>query len=794
MFASFNFEEAPQAPEPPKRSRRDRSIKYLREKSAKNQDRTSHALKRSNQEPTTSETVAPVLQASLPIPRPGILRVEVKFQERTKHLDLNKGRLKSTKSSGSRSSGTAGSGDDNQKSFSDVVKTAMMLRNWISAMEHDERESEPDRDATTTNAEASTTNEQRDILPSPPIFVPRVTGWAQTKAYCKDRWLHFRYFYVSQNSTFFYYWTTIVSIGTLWNMFAMVIFTFEDVYKGYFKEWLYVNIFFDVIFFLDMIVGARMTFDLDGNEVRETSKMFKNYRSSHRFKFDLLCLLPIDFALTVWSRYSIFRVVRMIKSYRLYEFILLTQRRTDFPHFVKILFLTTSCAILFHWNACVYFLFSQAEGLSEDDTNAFGFSYYKVFDPRFPTCEAFFDPDCWFPENQTVLDIDDERPKYMREMHKFWEEKFNILSMGDFSREYSMTMYWSSLTITKCGQQPWPSSSSQNSLEIFDTLIGVLVFATIIGSVGSVVTQMSQNVNTFREMMDGIKFYMKYRGVQSAIQERVLNCFLYLNSHNQLYDEEEILSLLPPRFQANIAANLHQDTLSKVALFQKCDQRFLQEIVMLVKQQVYSPNDYLCRKNEKAKEMFIVKKGTLTVIDDDTGAELDFLKENSTFGELSIIHVKGNLLGDRRSVSLRSVGYSDVYVLHQDDVTRLLQEYPEERSKLLENARRMLHARGLLETTELGEMCENGDDMDDETMLDLLSVDEQLIRLENIINSLDNELTQQVTSFSHVSGYFKKRVTALEEIYNSNKKLIRSDLYNGILQTEYDDQRVMLLS
>uniref|UniRef100_A0A1I7TQF4 Cyclic nucleotide-binding domain-containing protein n=1 Tax=Caenorhabditis tropicalis TaxID=1561998 RepID=A0A1I7TQF4_9PELO len=210
-----------------------------------------------------------------------------------------------------------------------------------------------------------------------------------------------------------------------------------------------------------------------------------------------------------------------------------------------------------------------------------------------------------------------------------------------------MTMYWSSLTITKCGQQPWPSSSPQNALEIFDTLIGVLVFATIIGGVGSVVTQMSAQVNDFREMMDGIKFYMKYRGVQQAIQDRVLNCFLYLNSHNQLYDEEEVLSLLPPRFQANIAANLHQDTLSKVSLFYKCDQRLLQEVVMLVKQQVYSPNDYLCRKNEKAKEMFI-----------------------------------GNLLGDRRSVSLRSVGYSDVYVLHQDDVTRLLQEYPEERSRL----------------------------------------------------------------------------------------------------------------
>lgn len=101
--------------------------------------------------------------------------------------------------------------------------------------------------------------------------------------------------------------------------------------------------------------------------------------------------------------------------------------------------------------------------------------------------------------------------------------------MGNFSREYSMSMYWSSLTITTCGQQPYPSSSPQNLLEVVDTLIGVLVFATILGGklifadfvdlfkmkiflgVGNVVTQMNQSVYDFRMKMDAIKFYMKYR-------------------------------------------------------------------------------------------------------------------------------------------------------------------------------------------------------------------------------------------------------------------------------------------
>lgn len=116
----------------------------------------------------------------------------------------------------------------------------------------------------------------------------------------------------------------------------------------------------------------------------------------------------------------------------------------------------------------------------------------------------------------------------------------------------------------------------------------------------------------------------------------------------------------------------------------------MHEVVLLVKQQVFSPNDYLCRKNEKAKELFIVKKGKLRVIDDDTGEEMGELTEGATFGELSIVYVKGNLLGTRRCCSLQSVGFSDIYVLYRDDVSRLLQEFPQEYKTIVMNGEQQI--------------------------------------------------------------------------------------------------------
>ncbi|VDO31488.1 unnamed protein product [Haemonchus placei] len=552
----------------------------------------------------------------------------------------------------------------------------------------------------------------------------------------------------------------------MYNMMAMVIFIFDDVFIGYFFHWLYLNIFFDCVFLLDILIQSRTS----NSNARGMCSYYNTIIFSFRIYLDIASLIPTDLVLIFNRSISLVRAVRLFKIYRLNDFIEKAQKRTAFPHAFKIALLISACYILFHWNACVYFLFSLSEGLSEDDTNAFGFSYYKVFDPRIPTCfsfcqipsQVFNDQNCQFPENFTLLDIDDHRPRYMQEMYEFWAGKFVKWEMGNFSREYSMSIYWSALTITTCGQQPYPSTSSQNMLEVIDTLIGVLVFATIIGGVGSVVTHMNEEVYEFRQKMDGIKFYMKYRClfykslmVTPAIQERVISCFTYMHSQHQLNDEKELLDVLPPRLQGQIAVNLHMDTLKKVELFKQCSAGFLYEVVLRIKQQIYSPNDYLFRAGERAKEMFIVKRGTLRVIDEE-----NTLTDGSTFGEMSVILIDGNQLGSHRAVSLRSEGYSDIYILNQDDVSTILQEYPTDRQQLLDNG----NLEGSHNSKIYGEPAS------------MLSLEEQLSRMKAQIGDLDGQLNNMYASFN---VKMKRRVTAVERLFARHRRQIKLDCLRG---------------
>ena len=59
--------------------------------------------------------------------------------------------------------------------------------------------------------------------------------------------------------------------------------------------------------------------------------------------------------------------------------------------------------------------------------------------------------------------------------------------------------------------------------------------------------------------------------------------------------------------------------------------------------------------------------------------------------------VSGNKNGNRRTANIRSVGYSDLFVLSKEDLWEALKEYPDARKMLIEKGRQMLRKDNLLD-------------------------------------------------------------------------------------------------
>ena len=161
--------------------------------------------------------------------------------------------------------------------------------------------------------------------------------------------------------------------------------------------------------------------------------------------------------------------------------------------------------------------------------------------------------------------------------------------------QYIYSFYWSTLTLTTIGETPQPEQDSEYLFVTIDFLLGVLIFATIVGNIGSMITNMNASRAEFRNKMDAIKQYMRFRRVGKDLEQRVIKWFDYLWSNKQSMDEQSVLEMLPDKLKAEIAIHVHLETLKKVRIFQDCEKGLLVDLVLKLKLQVFSPGDYVCR-------------------------------------------------------------------------------------------------------------------------------------------------------------------------------------------------------
>ncbi|XP_038153376.1 cyclic nucleotide-gated cation channel alpha-4 [Cyprinodon tularosa] len=506
---------------------------------------------------------------------------------------------------------------------------------------------------------------------------------------------------VDPAETFYYVWLQVMIVPIVYNWVIIILRTcFTSIGLNYLPVWLTLDYLSDLMYAADMTITLHTGFLDQGILIKDLTRLRKRYLHSKRFLFDLVSLLPTDFLyFAVGIETPLVRVNRLLHIPRLSEALDRMETRTSYPNTFRITKLMIYIFVLIHWNACLYFALSSYIG---------------------------FGSDRWVYPNIT-------------------ETRF-----ASMRRQYLYCFWFSAQIFTTVGDTPLPSREEEYLFMIADLLIAVLVFASIVGNVGNVITSLRDRDNVFFPNHELVKAYLRSHHISKELRQRIDNWYQHLHINKKIMRENEILQQLPLHMRTDIAVSVHLPTLSKVTIFQNCEKSLLEELVLKLTPQVFSPGEYVCRKGDVGHEMYIIKEGKLAVVADDGVTEYAVLGTGNFFGEISILNIKGNKSGNRRTANIKSIGHSDLFSLSKEDLTDVLSEFPAAKRHLEEKGRQILVKMGMLE--ERAEVEE----------VEAENIEAKIKRLERNLEDLQTKLARLMMELESSNKKMQARVEQLE--------------------------------
>lgn len=241
-----------------------------------------------------------------------------------------------------------------------------------------------------------------------------------------------------------FWWSAAVSAAFVYNFWVLVFRSvFEEVAPRNVVLWFSLDYTADLFYAFDIALQFRTGYLGDGVLQRHPSRTASNYLNSAVFYVDCLSLLPLDllyFWVGIWST---LRFTRLLKVHRFWDLLDRTERHTNYPNLVRTLTLLHYLFALYHWNACLIHLVIT--------------KYHQ-------------------PASSPTSGLQPAR----------WES-----GKEDVVQTYLQSLYLSTLSLTTMGKLRLPQSKSGYVFGLVQFVCGLLLYATVLGHVANIVTNVS---------------------------------------------------------------------------------------------------------------------------------------------------------------------------------------------------------------------------------------------------------------------------------------------------------------
>ncbi|XP_068187208.1 cyclic nucleotide-gated channel beta-3 isoform X3 [Antennarius striatus] len=426
-------------------------------------------------------------------------------------------------------------------------------------------------------------------------------------------------------------WLFVVLAAWNWNVWLIPVrWAFPYQTPDNIHLWLLADYTCDLIYIADILVfQPRLQFVRGGDIVCDKKEMRENYMTTDRFKMDVISLFPMEILYYFTGVNSLLRFPRLLKYIVFSEFNDRMEAVMKKAYIYRVILTSTYLLYSLHINACLFYWGSAYEGLG---------STKWVYDGK--------------------------------------------------GNAYIRCYYFAVKTLITIGGLPDPTTVFEICFQLINYFVGVFAFSIMIGQMRDVVGAATAGENYYRACMDSTVKYMNSYGIPSGVQNRIKTWYDYTWKSQGMLDEQELLIQLPAKMRLDMAVDVNYTIVSRVALFQGCDRQMVFDMLTRLKSVVYLPGDFVCKKGEIGREMYIIKQGEVQVVGGpDLQTVFVTIRAGSVFGEISLLAGGG---GNRRTANVKAHGFANLFILDKKDLAEILVHYPESQKLLRKKAKTML--------------------------------------------------------------------------------------------------------
>jgi hypothetical protein len=265
-----------------------------------------------------------------------------------------------------------------------------------------------------------------------------------------------------------------------------------------------------------------------------------------------------------------------------------------------------------------------------------------------------------------------------------WIELRTFSAETDSTTKYVTSLYWVVETISTVGYgETNPINNLQYMYAMVIMLFGVAVYGFIIANIANILSKRNPARAQFFNNLEQLKIFVNYRNIPLSLQKKIRDYYDYIWKKKLGFDESIFLSGLPQGLRNEVSLHLRKEILQKIPLFDGVSNEFLNEVSLFMRPIVCVPNEYVFKEGDTGNEMYFVIKGKLNVISGKE--EISVLTDGDFFGEIALFADN-----KRRTASVKSESYSDLYRLDKDLFDEVLKHYPQIAEHIREIAQKRL--------------------------------------------------------------------------------------------------------